>query len=351
MVIRINEKINKGVKKIENEKEKNIIKNLSYASKISKTQKEMKVLLQELMKNIKIAFSEEKNDIQFEDYFFNGIQIPNKIEFKEVSANNFKLFWKIDNIKIENIDNNQIKFKVEIKETNSDEKFTQVYEGNKDNCLIDNLKKNTNYEVRICSVYNNLIGSWSKIHEIKASSSLIDMVDSIILKESQKGEEYLQKIYEWSGYKKMELLYRGTRDGDSSDIFHQKCDNQGPTICLFKNDKCIFGGYASISWTNSGNTKSAPNSFLFTLLNIYKTPPTKFDLSNENNGVFHAKTDGPTFGSSTIYISQNYKVKSTTNFPTHYSDTLGKGRSIFTGETDNNYNNLNLKEIEVFKLI
>ena len=265
-IIRINEKINKGVKKIENEKEKNIIKNLSYASKISKTQKEMKVLLQELMKNIKIAFSKEKNDIQFEEYFFNGIQIPNKIEFKEVSANNFKLFWKIDNIKIENIDNNQIKFKVEIKETNSDEKFTQVYEGNKDNCLIDNLKKNTNYEVRICSVYNNLIGSWSKINEIK--TSLIG-IDSIILKESQKGEEYLQKIYEWCGYKKMELLYRATRDGPTSDIFHRKCDNQGATICLYKNDKSIFGGYSSISWTNSGGSKPAPNSFLFTLLNIY----------------------------------------------------------------------------------
>ena len=35
-VIKINEKINKGFKSLENEEEKNIIKNLSYASKMNK---------------------------------------------------------------------------------------------------------------------------------------------------------------------------------------------------------------------------------------------------------------------------------------------------------------------------
>ena len=76
----------------------------------------------------------------------------------------------------------------------------------------------------------------------------------------------------------MELLYRGTRDGSDSNIFHDKCDNQGPTICLIKNDKGnIFGGYASISWTSdNGSYKSANGSFLFTLTNIHETDPTKY---------------------------------------------------------------------------
>ena len=48
-----------------------------------------------------------------------------------------------------------------------------------------------------------------------------------------------------------EKLYRATRDGSDSNIFHNKCDNQGPTICLCKNDKgSIFGGYISSSWTS-----------------------------------------------------------------------------------------------------
>ena len=75
----------------------------------------------------------------------------------------------------------------------------------------------------------------------------------------------------------MELLYRGTRDGSESTIFHNKCDNKGPTICLCQNEKDnIFGGYASISSESSGGNKSANGSFLFTLINIYNTAPTKY---------------------------------------------------------------------------
>ena len=48
----------------------------------------------------------------------------------------------------------------------------------------------------------------------------------------------------------MELLYRGTRDGMSANAFHNRCNNKGPTISLFKNENgYIFGGYASIDWT------------------------------------------------------------------------------------------------------
>ena len=36
------------------------------------------------------------------------------------------------------------------------------------------------------------------------------------------------------------------------------------------------------------------------------------------------------------------------NFPYTYKDSLGKGKSIFTG--DNNNNRIKIKEIEVFKI-
>ena len=55
-------------------------------------------------------------------------------------------------------------------------------------------------------------------------------VDSKILEESNRKEEFLNLIYEWVGCKKMTLLYRGTRDGMTSKHFHDKCDNQGKTI-------------------------------------------------------------------------------------------------------------------------
>ena len=99
----------------------------------------------------------------------------------------------------------------------------------------------------------------------------IKNVDSIILNESNRKEEFTRLLFEWTGCQNMELLYRGTRDGMTSKIFHNKCDNQGKTITLFRNDKGhIFGGYASIPWsTKALGSVSAPDSFIFTLTNIY----------------------------------------------------------------------------------
>ena len=96
----------------------------------------------------------------------------------------------------------------------------------------------------------------------------------------------------------MELIYRGTRDGMTSSVFHNKCDNKGETITLIKNEKGnIFGGYASISWTSAnGLWYSAPASFLFTLSNIYNTEPTKFQSKNDQKEVRHMSDYGPIFG-------------------------------------------------------
>ena len=90
------------------------------------------------MKNLKIYFNEEKDIINYDEYYFNGIQTPKNIEIKDIYSDSFKIFWKIDNLNIINIDNNQIKYKVEIRKDNKNEKFMKVYEGKNLNCLIDN---------------------------------------------------------------------------------------------------------------------------------------------------------------------------------------------------------------------
>ena len=147
----------------------------------------------------------------------------------------------------------------------------------------------------------------------------------------------------------MELLYRGTRDGMSGEAFHNKCNNKGPTISLFKNEKgYIFGGYASIDWQGhpSGTYRSAPDSFIFTLTNMYNISPTKFPNSDTNYSIYDHSSYGPTFGSGfDIATFGSYH----TNLGHSYKDVLGKGYSIFKGDNDNY--NFNLKEIEVFKLI
>ena len=54
------DKIAKGIKSIEKE-EKNMIRTLSYISKINLNKEKTRILLQQLMKNMKISFIEDKN--------------------------------------------------------------------------------------------------------------------------------------------------------------------------------------------------------------------------------------------------------------------------------------------------
>ena len=285
---------------------------------------------------MKISFEEKKRKINYEKYYFN-ILIPKEIKFNDISSDSFKLDWKLDNL--DKFD--KIKYKVELRELNENinEKFNQVYFDSNINCLITNLKSDMKYEIKICCIYNNIEGEWSEIQNIKTN------IDSIILKESKREKELLEKIYEWSGYKRMKLLYRGTRDGKSCKDFHNKCDNKGPTICLYKSDKgYIFGGYAPISWESNGGWQKNNDSFIFTLTNIYDKP-IKFPHVEGQDSLHNNSHDGPTFDD--FYINDNFKLDGLA-FPSGHKDVLGKGKSIFNG--DNNTKKIYLKEIEVFKL-
>ena len=196
----------------------------------------------------------------------------------------------------------------------------------------------------------NLTGDWSPVQEVKTKKYT---VDSLILKNTQRENEFLEDIYKWTECKDMELLYRGTRDGMESNSFHEICNNQGPTITLIKNDKGhIFGGYASISWTSESANKNAPKSFSLTLTNIHNTQPTKFPSKNNGKEVYHEPSYGPIFGESgyDFYIQSKFTEISHgySIFPKSFQDSLGKGKSIFT--SDINSDHFSIQEIEVFKV-
>ena len=191
-------------------------------------------------------------------------------------------------------------------------------------------------------MYEDINSTWS---EIKKNKTL--EFDSILLNETKRCDEFLQKIYEWTGGKNMELFYRGTRDGMSAQQFHNRCNNKGPTISLIKNEKGYnFGGYAAIDWESYGDYRYAPDSFIFTLTNMYNIEPTKFNNIGIRYSIYDHSSNGPNFGGGFDISTFNSNY---TNFPHSYQDVLGKGYSIFKGDKDKN--NYNLKEIEVFKLI
>ena len=162
-----------------------MIKILTYISKINKNEKEMKdkemkKLYDTCMRNIKISFEEKENKVKYEEYFFNGIPSPKNIEFKDIYINSIKVNWKIDDINLLNIDKNKIKFKIEIRKENSNDNFNKIYEGNEMNYLINNLESNTNYEIRICSIYNDINSIYSEIKKVKTNEFDIDSLKNQI---------------------------------------------------------------------------------------------------------------------------------------------------------------------------
>ena len=348
--IKLSERIKKGIEKMKN-KDENILKIISYISKANKTQKEKNNLASDFMKNIRIKYVENKNEINFEEYIFNGIPIPENIKIKDITNSSCFISWDIPKLNILNFDFNKIKYKIEIKKEN--EKFENIYEGNNNNYKIDRLTKNTNYNIRICSIYNDISGKWSVVQNIKTKESI--RVESNILKESGRQNEFVEKLLEWTGAKNMELLYRGTRDGMNNKTFYEKCSNKGQSITIIKNDKGnIFGGYASISWVLEKDDKdySAPESFLYTLTNIFNIEPTKFPSKKDKKEIRCYPSYGPLFGYGTDlglyedFINQG----GWSNFGESFSDIIGKGRSIFTGDSNNNNVKIKIKEIEVFKI-
>ena len=346
-LLREGERIIKSVKLLEKE-DTLMIKKLNYITHSYRNQKEMKLFNKQLMKNIYITLIDNDTKIKYEDYYFNGIDLPKKVQFSDITDTSFKMSWEI-------IDKKKFEFKVEIRKENEN-KFKLLYEGLKNNCIANNLDKDSFYEIRICSIYNNMISKWTKI--FKAQTGL----DSLILNtlEINKKKEFINKILEWSGYREMKLIYRGTRDGMLSDTFHNKCENTDNTISLILNNKGnIFGGFSSIPWTRNRGIQNSEDCFLFTLTNIYNIEPTKFPYL-KNDSVTHYRNCGPCFGddgedqfkADLCICGENFQLNHSgfSNFPNSYKDILGKGKSIFTGESNNDNIYFELKELEVFKL-
>ena len=192
----------------------------------------MKKLYCEFMPKLNFYYNEEESNIKYEYSFFNGIPNIKNIEIKDIKPDSFNINWEIDENK--NIDNNKIKYIIEIRKEN--ENFKKVYEDNNKNYLINNLIEDTNYELRMCSFYNNSYGLWSEIQKVKTEF----LIDSNILKDCEKKVEYVKKLIEWTGYNKLELIYRGSRDGTTSIKFHEKCDNKGLLLYYLKMKKEIY---------------------------------------------------------------------------------------------------------------
>jgi hypothetical protein len=130
-------------------------------------------------------------------------------------------------------------------------------------------------------------------------------------------------LCEFSPRDKWSLLYRATRDGFGSSVFHSRCDGHSNTLTIFKakHSRFIFGGFTTTDWDSSDDYKSDPNAFIFSLTNKDNTPlKMKIDPLRHRCAIYCDFEFGPTFGwdieiannanttmNSSSHLGANYK--------------------------------------------
>ena len=135
-------------------------------------------------------------------------------------------------------------------------------------------------------------------------------------------------------------MYRASQDGFHSSKFHSKCDGKGNTLTILKANGFIFGGFTSIAWDVSGQWKSDPNAFLFSLTNKDEKPCKMNIKNNRHQKAIHCGSMyGPIFGEGCdIYIASNsnttngsYSILGFTYTHPEYAFDTNEARSFLAG--------------------
>ena len=115
------------------------------------------------------------------------------------------------------------------------------------------------------------------------------------IKVNNNNDEKIRKLKQLIGRNcNLILLYQMTKDGSQCSTFHDKVDNQGPTITLFESeDGYKFGGYTSKSFNQESTWIKDCDSFVFNFINLNKYPIKNKDYYAIYHGL---KSDyGPEF--------------------------------------------------------
>ena len=176
-------------------------------------------------------------------------------------------------------------------------------------------------------------------------------IDSKIITKKEELDFLSDRIQNTDILKKKKLTYklifRGTRDGTQSMLFHQKCDGIGPTISIIQTIKGHkFGGYAEKNWSKEENEwiYDDENAFVFSL--------------------DHMKIYNPIKGKEKYYFGINYGPNFYAFWPgkdmfaTSGNSVLtkGSGNPYFSGFTSDYELNggeqyFTTQELEVFQII
>ena len=109
---------------------------------------------------------------------------------------------------------------------------------------------------------------------------------------------------------------------------------QGPTLVVVRSTTGhTFGTYANGPWKSAGAWTNIGGCFMFLVENPHNDPPTCFECKTPAGAMYCGASRGPCFGGGhDIGVHPNGDTtQSYTQFPTGYTDTLGRGNATFTG--------------------
>lgn len=149
------------------------------------------------------------------------------------------------------------------------------------------------------------------------------------------------------------LLYRGSRDGFTSQAFHRLCDNVPSVFFVMKaNTGFIATAYSSVAFgdtaDNNGEYRFAESESCW-LNNLEDSSGNirvtrAFNTTYPHYSIYTNPQYGPTFGAGhDLHIPTNFKSNGYTNTPHSYTGL--NNQQLF-----GNYNNWQITEIEVFRV-
>ena len=190
----------------------------------------------------------------------------------------------------------------------------------------------------------------------KKDEEITKIIDSKIIKE-KKELDFLEERLKRNDPLLMKktvvykLLYRATKDGNSANSFHQKCDNVIGTLTVIKTSKGMkFGGYIEETWNGGEGKKNNPGIAFCYSLDLFKiynyTDKTKYSI-------YCSSSYGPEFYDGDCYMFDIY-FPIDTNQGSNTAYTTSKtsyGKFEKDYEINNGEKNFVMQELEVFQIL
>jgi len=214
--------------------------------------------------------------------------------------------------------------------------------------LIKNIKLNLSRTILSDKKMIEYLIKQNKIlkEKLKSYENKINNIESELITSENQMNLIMSGIKNLNSKKlKLKLIYKATRDGDTPENFHLKCDGISPTISIFKTkDNNIFGGYTDKNWDNKSSDLICNNAFLFSFDKMKIYP-------GKNGGMIYcSRKHGPWFsyalGAQENNFLKDEQVKQfeITSFKKNW-DNIDKEYELNNGKK-----NYYIKEIEVFHI-